>query len=485
MRRRYFRYRSLDELAEEIESLGLGNDIKLSHNLRLLFSQVEVGGKRLKNSLAVHPMEGCDGTLDGKPDVLTYRRYERFGYGGAALLWFEATAVVPEGRANTRQLLICEENAKHFEALLTAARRAHKAIYGSDDGLLCGIQLTHSGRYSIGKPVIAFHHPVLDVRCGISSDYQMCSDDYLEQLEDKFVEAIKLAMKIGFDFVDIKQCHGYLLNELLAAKSRAGKYGGSFENRTRFIRNIIMKAKHELGDGIMIATRFNMYDGVPYERDSQTGIGKPCQFPLPYIYGFGCAEDDPLSIDYDEPIKLSKLLCSLGVSVLNVTMGNPYANPHIGRPFEHPPVDGYESPEHPLVGVARLLRGAREIQSSVGSLPVVATGLSWLRQYWAYAAAGMIEHGYCKVVGLGRMAIAYPEFACDVMNFGEADSRKVCIADSHCTALMRFKHHPLGQYPVGCATRDDVYKPIYRQALSGLAKEDVCGSSPLGGCGQI
>lgn len=468
MRKRYFRYRSLDELADEIEALGLSEDIKLSCNFEVLRSPVDVSGDRLKNALVIHPMEGCDGTLDGKPDVLTYRRYERFGYSGAALIWFEATAVVPEGRANTRQLLMCEENARHVEAMLIATRRAHKVIYGSEDGLLCGIQLTHSGRYSVIKPIIAFHHPVLDLKRNISPDYPVCSDDYLEWLEDKFVEAIKLAAKIGFDFVDIKQCHGYLLNELLAAKSRPGKYGGSFENRTRFIRNVIGKAKHELGDAILIATRFNAYDSVPYERDSKTGVGKPSPFPLPYIYGFGCAEDDPLSIDYDEPIKLAKLLQSLGVCILNVSMGNPYANPHIGRPFERPPIDGYETPEHPLVGVARLLKGARVIQSAVGNLPVVATGLSWLRQYWANVAAGIIEHGYCKLVGLGRMAIAHPEFAREVLQHNMVDETKVCIADSQCTALMRFKHHPSGQYPVGCPTRDKVYKPIYRQAIERL-----------------
>jgi len=370
--------------------------------------------------------------------------------------------------AEEARALFSEANAKHFEVLVNLARRAHKAVYGSDDGLLCGIQLTHSGRYSFMKPIIAFHHPILDARAGISDDYPVCTDDYLERLEDEFVKAAKLAMKVGFDFVDIKQCHGYLLCELLSAKSRQGKYGGSFENRTRFIRNTIGKIKSELGERILIATRMSVYDGVPFELDKSTGVGKPSQYPLPYIYGFGCAEDDPMSIDMSEPIKLAELLSSLGVCIINVTMGNPYTNPHIGRPFERPPIDGYEMPEHPLVGVARLLRGAREIQTAVKDVPVVATGLSWLRQFWAHTAVGMITNGYCKLVGLGRMALAYPDFAYDMIKFGTVDENKTCLADSHCTALMRFKHNELCQFPVGCPTRDPLYKPIYHHAVKTL-----------------
>jgi 2,4-dienoyl-CoA reductase-like NADH-dependent reductase (Old Yellow Enzyme family) len=466
--KRFFKYRTVEDLAEDIERLGLSEDIKLSENFEALLHPVKVAGREVKNALVIHPMEGCDGTHDGKPDLLTYRRYERFGSGGAGIIWFEATAVVPEGRANKRQLLLCEANAKHFEVLVNLARRAHKAVYGSDDGLLCGIQLTHSGRYSFMKPIIAFHHPILDARAGISDDYPVCTDDYLERLEDEFVKAAKLAMKVGFDFIDIKQCHGYLLCELLSAKSRQGKYGGSFENRTRFIRNTIGKIKSELGERILIATRMSVYDGVPFELDKSTGVGKPSQYPLPYIYGFGCAEDDPMSIDMSEPIKLAELLSSLGVRIINVTMGNPYTNPHIGRPFERPPIDGYETPEHPLVGVARLLRGAREIQTAVKDVPVVATGLSWLRQFWAHTAVGMITNGYCKLVGLGRMALAYPDFAYDMIKFGTVDENKTCLADSHCTALMRFKHNELCQFPVGCPTRDPLYKPIYHHAVKTL-----------------
>ncbi|HID07123.1 MAG TPA: NADH:flavin oxidoreductase, partial [Armatimonadetes bacterium] len=356
--------------------------------------------------------------------------------------------------------------AKHLEALLNITRRAHRTLYGSDDGLLCGIQLTHSGRYSFQKPLIAFHHPVLDARQGLPSDYPILSDDYLERLEDAYVRATAIAAKVGFDFVDIKQCHGYLLSELLAAKTRPGRYGGSFENRTRFIRNVISKIRHEINDDIILASRINAYDGLAYEPDAKTGIGIPTPYPIPYLYGFGCDESNPLREDFAEPCQLVKLLYELGVQLINVSLGNPYTNPHIGRPFERPPIDGYETPEHPLIGVARHFRAARIIQNAVPDAIIVSTGYNWLRQFWVHAAVANIQTGTSRIAGVGRTAIAYPDFARDLMERGALDNGKVCLADSFCTALMRFKHHPSGQYPVGCVPRDLLYAPIYKDAIN-------------------
>src|SRR5262249_44887521 len=148
-----------------------------------------------------------------------YRRYHRFGAGGAKLIWAEATAVVEEGRANPRQLMLNEQTAPDFERMLRECRHSHRDTFGSDDDLLIGLQLTHSGRYSYRRPLIAFDDPILGPP---KSGYTLLSDDDLDRLPDRYVAAANLAARVGFQFVDAKQCHRYLLNELLAAKTREG-----------------------------------------------------------------------------------------------------------------------------------------------------------------------------------------------------------------------------------------------------------------------
>jgi 2,4-dienoyl-CoA reductase-like NADH-dependent reductase (Old Yellow Enzyme family) len=479
----FFRYRDIEQLHEDVETLGV--NVRLEPQVKALLEPVRIGSLVAKNSLAVHPMEGCDGTLDGKPDELVFRRYRRFGAGGAGLIWFEATAILPEARANSRQLLINEANAKSLEELLNTAKRSHVEVFGSADGLVCGVQLTHSGRYSYQKPLIVVHDPALDAKKNIPPDYPVLSDDELERIEDDYVHAAQWAQKIGFDFIDVKQCHRYLMSELLSAKTREGRYGGSFENRARFARNVIAKIKAAC-PGLAIASRINAYDGVPYEMPppptspargeesraplpSREGLGEgagvPCTYETPYKFGFGCDENDPMQEDLTEPIQLARLLRDWGVCLINVSMGNPYANPHVGRPFEKPPIDGYESPEHPLMGVERHFRIARQIQRAVPDVPVVGTGYSWLRHYFAAAGEANKRAGDVSLVGLGRGAIAYPDFARDLLEHGAVKPNKVCLAVSYCTALMRWKHNELGQFPCGCVPRDEVYAPIYQQGL--------------------
>lgn len=454
----FFRWRNLDELKAEVERLGLSEQIRFADEVKNLLKPMRVGDRELWNSLGYHPMEGCDGTPDGRPSTLTWRRYERFASGGGALIWFEATAVLPEGRANPRQLCLTEENARDFEALLKMLRKIHKETFG-EERILCGVQLTHSGRYCFEKPVVAYHDPALDKKRGIPPDYPLISDSELDVLQDAFVNAAKLAWKIGFDFVDIKQCHRYLLNELLAAKTRNGKYGGSFENRTRFAREVVQRIRQETDGKLLIATRMNTYDGPAFDAD-----GKPMEYPRPFLYGFGCDESNPLAMDLTEPIAWAKELVQLGVKIINVTMGNPYASPHIGRPFDKPPVDGYEAPEHPLVGVARHFTATAAIKRAVSdSAVVVGTGYSFLRQFLAMAGEANKRDGLVDIVAVGRGAIAYPDYVRDLVERGQMLVNKVCLAVSFCTTLMRTKEHPLGQAPTGCVPRDPLYANLYRK----------------------
>lgn len=475
MSKRYFHYQSLEELQTEIDQLRLqiplepdGEKIK-----SYLGRTVRIGNFTAGNSMAIHPMEGCDGTPAGEPDELVFRRYERFGRGGAKLLWFEATAVVPEGRANSRQLLLSEFTASSLRALLDRTRAAHREVHGRTDDLIEVLQLTHSGRYSYPLPLICHHHPILDRvtflnrkrGVAIPADYPLLSDGYIEQLEDRFAEAAKLAQEIGFKGVDLKITHGYFGNELLGARGRPGKYGGSFDNRTRFFRNVLDKIRAATGDGFLLASRLGVFDGVPYVTDPKTQIGQPRPFPVPYTFGFGVNPDNPLEPDLAEPKELIRLLRQSGVLLLNVSMGNPYANPHIGRPFEKPDDGNYFCPEHPLIGVDRHFRLCGELQQTFPDLAIVGTGYSWLQHFQLNAGAANIREGRVTLMGIGRGALAYPNFAQDALTKGVLDTASTCKTLTYCTFLMRQKDHPLGQVPTGCPPFDkEVYGPIIKEA---------------------
>jgi 2,4-dienoyl-CoA reductase-like NADH-dependent reductase (Old Yellow Enzyme family) len=456
----HFHYRTIDELREDIGTRGV--DVRIADDLAPLAGRVRIGDRTAANRMAVHPMEGCDGNLDGTPGELTFRRWLRFAEGGAAVLWGEATAVAPEARANPRQLLISRETAPALKRLLDETRATCRARFGSSDGFLAGMQLTHSGRWSYPAPIIVQHGEAIDAvkRC---EQAPLLSDADLEQLEERFVDAAVLASQIGFDFVDIKQCHTYLLNELLGARTREGAYGGDYEHRTKFVRNVFAKIRGRLGDAILLATRMNVFDSLPYIEDGD-GHGAPAPHRSPYEHAWGTDASDPARPALDEPLRLIGDLRALGLAMVNVTMGSPYYNPHIGRPFEKPPVDGYVPPEHPLTGVERHFRLTAEVQRAHPDLPVIGTGYSWLRHYALHAGAANVTAGAVSMVGLGRGAIAYPDFAVDALERGTMERDKSCIGVSYCTALMRAKHNDLGQYATGCVPRDRIYAGYLREA---------------------
>lgn len=491
---RYFKYKSPADVAAEAREFG--QELLVRDDLSPLFQPLQIGSFRVGNRLVVQPMEGCDGTLDGAPDELTIRRYQRFGAGGAKLIWGEAAAVCREGRANTRQLWLCDQNASAIEHMLDVCRSAHRDATGSDADLLLGLQLTHSGRYSVEKPLLATHDPLLDPlirdkgtgKC-VDASYPLLTDDDLKRLEDQFVWAARLAVKVGCQFIDIKQCHRYLLSELLASKNRPGLYGGALENRTRFVRNVVTRIRQELPE-LILATRMNGYDGIPYRMRSALGeatgsqtptdrvpsgsgkpteaealkVGVPVPHALPLVTAWGTSATDHTQEDLTEPIAWVRQLRDLGVSVINVSAGNPYANPHVVRPAEFPPVDGYHAPEHPLLGVCRHFRIARQLQAAVPEIPVIGSGYSWLQDFAGYAAAANIDAGHVAMAGFGRATLSHPDFAKSLQEHGAFQRKQVCRTFSYCTGLMRAKQHPLGQYPTGCPPFDkDVYGPIWKE----------------------
>jgi len=423
---------------------ALGVDMPFVDDIGVLLEPIEVAGRRLPNRIALHPMEGCDGQADGSPGELTARRYERFAAGGAGLIWFEATAVVPEGRANPRQLWIAARNVDRFARLLEQTRQTAGRSMGPAHEPLCILQLTHSGRYSRPEgepgPIIARHCPQLDGRQGLPPDHPLISDDELDRLRGAYLSAAGLAARAGFDGVDVKACHGYLVSELLAGHTRTGsRYGGSFANRARFLLEVVAGIRDRLPD-LIVTTRFNAFDG------------------LPHPHGFGASPEAPGAGDLSEPQMLARALGEVGCPLLNVSAGNPYHVPHIGRPFDKPVANAGKPEEHPLAGVARLLRLAATVQRAVPDTPVVGTGYSWLRQHFPHVGAGVLRAGGAGIIGVGRLAFAYPDLVKDLAERGRLEPRKVCVACSGCSQIMRDGGR------AGCVVRDQqVYAEQYRR----------------------
>ena len=454
---RFFKYKSIAEL--EAENARLGIALRFSNDLAPLFQPLTIGTRTVGNRWCVHPMEGCDGELDGRPGELTFRRYRRFGDGGAKMIWGEACAVTDEARANPRQILLNESTKADFARLVAECRAAHRAANGDDSDLLIGLQLTHSGRYSYRRPLIATHDPLLVGRYKVTTDTPLLGDDELKRLVDDYVAAAKHAVEVGFDFLDVKQCHRYLLNELLGARNRPGPYGGNLENRTRLPREIFQAIRAAVPSYIILATRLNVFDGIPF-----TDAGEPVPHSLPLLNGWGMSEFDPLTPDLAEPLAWVAEMRTLGVQLVNVTMGNPYAQPHFGRPFETPPPDSYESPEHPLIGVNRHFHATELVQRSQPDLAVVGTGYSYLQDFLPQAAAANVSDNRVSLVGVGRASLSQPDWVRQLREQGTLDRKRTCRTFSYCTALMRAKDHPLGQFPTGCPPFDkEAYGNVWKE----------------------
>lgn len=427
-----------------------------------------VNGKRIGNRFAIHPMEGWDAATDGAPTPHVHRRWQRFGQSGAKLIWGgEAMAVVPEARANPNQLIIDEAHQAGLAALLKSLLDEHTQRFGHTNDLVVGFQLTHSGRFckptdpNRMEPRVACRHPLLDPRFKVVSDRQMITDDELDRLIECYVVAARVAWNAGADFVDIKHCHGYLLHELLGAFARAGKYGGSFENRTRFLRDTVAAIRAS-GNPIEIGVRLSAFDFVPFKPDPERsrpgkpgpGVPEDYRHCLPYVYGFGVNQQSPTELDLSEPIRFLELCRQLGIRLVNLSAGSPYYNPHIQRPAAYPPSDGYQPPEDPLVGVARQVQATRRLKQSAPDLLIVGTGYSYLQEFLPLVAQFTLRNGWVDSVGIGRMALSYPEIFTDALERGTLTSRKICRTFSDCTTA------PRNGLVSGCYPLDEYYAEL-------------------------
>ncbi|MCL5996470.1 MAG: NADH:flavin oxidoreductase [Chloroflexi bacterium] len=409
------------------------------------------------NRFAILPMEGWDGTEDGKPSSLTIRRWRHFGESGAKLIWGgEAVAVRHDGRANPNQLMINEENLSMLEYLREELVKTHGASHGRTDDLLVGLQLTHSGRYAKpnsktkSEPLILYHHPFLDKRLNLPADYPVMTDAQIDDLIADFVRAAVRAQKIGFHFVDVKHCHGYLGHELLSAFTRPGKYGGSFENRTRFLREVVAGIRRD-APGLGIGVRLSAFDLRPF-RKGHANIGEIEPFDAPYPYAFGCNQEHSQEIDLGESAQFLQLLRDLDIRLVCLTGGSPYYNPHIQRPAAFPPSDGYQPPEDPLAGVARQIKATATLKQQFPDLIIVGSAYSYLQEYLPQVAQYQVRAGNVDIVGLGRMVLAYPTLPADVLSGRKLNTKSLCRTFSDCTTA------PRNGMVSGCYPLDAFYK---------------------------
>jgi len=424
------------------------------------------GDITLGNRFAIHPMEGWDGTVDGRPTELTFRRWRRFGASGAKLIWGgEAVAVCHEGRANPNQLAIGPHAIADLSRLREALAEEHSRAVGSIADLMIGLQLTHSGRYSRPnihdrpEPRILYRHPLLDKRLGIDVDYPILTDGEIRQIIESFHRAAQVAHEAGFDFVDIKHCHGYLGHEFLSAHTRAGDYGGSFENRTRFLREVA-EGVRDVAPGLAIGVRLSAFDTVPFRPDPKRslpgkpshGVPEPFAELLPYRWGFGVNNENPFEPDLTEPAQFLSLLSELDINLVNLSAGSPYYNPHLQRPALFPPSDGYLPPEEPLLRVAQQMQVTRTLKQQFPNLIIVGSAYTYLQEFLPHVAQAAVREGWVDCVGLGRMVLTYPTLPLDVISGRVMQRKQICRTFSDCTTA------PRAGLPSGCYPLDEHYR---------------------------
>lgn len=440
-----FHYKSLEEVQAKAQELGL--TLPFAKDTHILATPLTVRNITFPNRLGIAPMEGADSTPDGSPSEYTVRRYVNEAIGGSAIIWFEAISIVEEGRSSKTQLLLTKENLESYKQMNDRIKEAGLKANGYAPYLI--MQANHSGRYSNPDnrpaPMIAYRHPELE-QYRAADDSCIVSDDYLKGLEVKFGDAAKLAKEAGFDAIDIKSCHGYLLAELSSAYTRPGEYGGSYENRTRLLKNAILAAKPYDDDTFMVTARLGIYDGYAYP------------------YGFGVSEHSGLQPDLAEPIRLvQELHDDYGLDLVDLTMGNPYATTHVTRPFD---AGKYPPDEHPFEGLARMIHGIGEVKAAVPAMTILGSAPTYLRQYADLYAAGAVEQGFCDGMLFGRMAFADPDYANEIIHNGRIDPKRVCMTCGKCGDLIR------AHKPTGCVIRDSkTFLPFYREFME--SKKDL------------
>jgi 2,4-dienoyl-CoA reductase-like NADH-dependent reductase (Old Yellow Enzyme family) len=395
--------------------------------MNILNSRVQIGKKATPNRIVNQPMEGNDADEAGNPTELTRERYRRLAEGGAGVIFFEALTISQESRARKNQLGIYERTAGSLERLI-------KEMRGINRDSLILLQITHSGRQSSAD----FSRLVSAYPTGNQKAHVLSAGE-IEEIENEFARAAVLAQQVGADGIDFKQCHGYLGAEILRpANTRKDRFGGSFENRTRFFTETAQKIKSAVrSESFLLGARFSVYEGIPG--------------------GFGTSGPEEVIEDLSEPQAFAKLIEKMGFHYINVTAGVPVITPEIVRPSKN-----Y------LEGVYRHFGWAKAIKKAVG-IPVIGSGYSYLgkgtnewkelapgKRGFSYWAEKNLSQGLCDLVGIGRQSLADPLFARKILG-GRSSEINYCLTCGGCSVLLR------SQAQTGCTVYFDFYKRILKE----------------------
>src|SRR6185312_15965480 len=173
-----------------------------------------------------------------------------------------------------------------------------------------------------------------------------------------------------------------------------------------------------------VAVRLSAFDTIPFRPDATqssngklgSGIPESHEAMIPYRWGFGVDALHPTETDLTETIQFLALLEELGIRMVNITGGSPYYNPHIQRPALFPPIDGYQPPEDPLLGVARQIDATARLKAEFPGMVFVGSAYSYLQEWLPHVAQHSVRKGLTDFVGLGRVVLSYPELPADVLS---------------------------------------------------------------------
>ena len=396
----------------------------------ILFTPIQIGQKTAVNRLVNQPMESNDADERGKPTELTFDRYRRLAEGGAGMIIVESLTISSRSRARKNQLEITERHAEGLAQLV-------KEMRAINDQSLIIFQINHSGNVSNGS----FSEVVSYYPTG-NPEIRILSDEDVEEIKESFVQAAVIARQAGADGIDFKHCHGYFCGQLLRpANTKNGRFGGSFENRTRFFRETAAEIKTAVNDDTFIlGARLSMYEGI--------------------IGGFGSSGPEEVAEDLTEPLAFARLIEDTGFHFINVSSGIPVFTGEMTRPTINYPL-----------GVYRHFTWATAVKKTT-SIPLIGSGYSFLRNgknnlpgddpaqknllYWA---AKNIKNCQVDLVGVGRQSLADPHFVKKVIA-ADLDNINYCIACGGCSTLLK------SQARVGCA----VYNPFYKEELQRVKK---------------
>jgi 2,4-dienoyl-CoA reductase-like NADH-dependent reductase (Old Yellow Enzyme family) len=396
--------------------------------MSILDSPIQIGEKTAPNRIVNQPMECNDADEAGNPTNLTFNRYRKLAEGGAGIIIVEALTITQESRARKNQLGIYEKTAPTLEKLV-------KEMKGINSKSLILFQITHSGQLSgAGFSRLVSVYPLP------GKETHILTEGEIEKIGDDFGKAALIAKQVGADGIDFKQCHGYLCAELLRpVNTRKDRFGGSFENRTRFFSETMDKIKKAVGtDGsFLLGARFSVYEGIPG--------------------GFGTSGPEEVMEDLSEPLVLVRIMEKAGVDYINVSAGIPAITPEIVRPTKNYPE-----------GVYRHFGWAKAMKKQV-RVPIIGSGYTYLRdgkndlkepdstkKNFLYWAGKNLKEGICDMVGIGRQSLADPLFARKILE-GKSAEINFCIACGSCSQLLR------AQAQGGCPIYFEYYKKLLKK----------------------